>query len=299
MPPGGRFDHGHASHHPHEAGEVVLVDRRHFEIDEAIRLRRGDSALRALDDRVKPFVDGVADPLRESHGSVLRLEDQPDRAVGERDAAAGHAGPELGHRVERALRHRIDEQRPLGDAEHMAIANLVAEHGHLRKPGLHQPAAIEARGVVVGGHLDIHVEPIPLPDARRQIGMHPDERRRLRSEEFVGLHHAAGLHVGHQLLTLKPRRRIAAAVRQAGNERGPLDALRVETPRCGVVSHELGVGFEGHESRHFRALAANRGAGAARRDHAGRGGDTQNGERRAHRRPCLGGCAGCGKRRGG
>ena len=265
MPSGGRLHHGHGADHADVAVEIPLVDRRHLEFDEAVGLRRGDAAFAPLDHGMETLVDGVAKPLGERDGPVFRGEDQADRPRGERDTAARHPGAELRLRVERAHRDGIDEQRAFRHAEHVAVAHAVAQHRHLGEPCLHQPAVGDARGVVVRRHFHVDVETIPLLHTGGQVGMHPDERRRRRGKQLVGLDDAARLHVGHQRLALQARRRIAAGAREPGDERRPLDPLRRRAPGRGVIADVLGVGLEVDERLDLGALAADRRSRAAGR----------------------------------
>ena len=93
--------------------------------------------------------------------------DETEVAVGERDAAPWHAAADLRLGVERASGDRVDEQRPARHAEFVAFADRVTDHGHLRKPRLHQPAVGEARRVVVGRNLNVDVEAVSLADTGR------------------------------------------------------------------------------------------------------------------------------------
>ena len=91
---------------------------------------------------------------------------------------------------------------------------------------------------------------------------------------------AAGLHVGHQLLTLQTGRWIAAAAGQAGDECRPLDPLWIQPPRSGVVAHEFRVCLERDERGDLGALAADRRSGAAGRQYTG--GREQTGQTAGH-----------------
>ena len=145
----------------------------------------------------------------------------------------------------------------------MAIPNPTAEHDHLGEPCLHQPAAVEAGGVAVGGHLDRHVEAITLPDTGRQVAMHPDQRRGRRGKQRVGLNHTPRLHVGQQGLPPGIGRRITAGAGEARDEGRPFDALRIHAPGNGVVADEPGLGLDIEERLDLGALAADGRAGAA------------------------------------
>ena len=196
---------------------------------------------------------------------MLRRDDQSDRPRGERDCPAGNAGAKLRDRIEGAGRNRIDEQRPLGDAEHVTVADAIPEHGHLREPRLHQPAAGDARGVVVGRDLDVDVEAVALADAGSQIAVHPDKRSGRRGQQLVGLDDAAGLHVGHQRLSLRTGWRVATGAGKSGDEGRPFDPLRGRAPGIGVVADELRVGLEVDQRLDLGALTADRRTRAANR----------------------------------
>ena len=257
------LDHRNRPDDADVAGEIVLVGRRDIEVEKALRLRGCHTALGALDDRVKAAVDRVTDALREGDRAVFRGNDQADLPRGPGDTAAGDAGADLRLRVEGAPGDRIDQERPFGVTEDMAVTDPLAEDRHLRQTGRHQPAAAEARRVVVGGDLDHDVEPIPLADAGRQVAMDPHKRGRGGGEELVRLGHSAGLHVGHEESPLGARRRIAPRPRKAGHERRPFDAQRMGAPGGRIVADESDVGFHPDQSRHLGALAADRGSGAA------------------------------------
>ena len=224
---------------------------------------------------MKAAVDRVADPLRHRHRAVLGGQEQADRPAHERHAAGGDPGADPGHRVERAVGHRIDQQRALDDTLHASLAHPVAEHGHFGEPRLHQPAAGEAGGVGLGRCLHEDVEPVSLADARRQGGLHPDERRLRRGEERVGIDDAALLHVGEEHRPLRPGRRVAARVGQSGDQRGPLDPLRAESRGDRVVADEFGVGLEAGEGLDLGALTADGRARTTRRGHEERQADEE------------------------
>ena len=55
-----------------------------------------------------------------------------------------------------------------GDAQHVALANLVAEHGHFGQPRREQPAVAEAGGFAAAGNANFDVELIAFLNARTQ-----------------------------------------------------------------------------------------------------------------------------------
>ena len=72
---------------------------------------------------------------------------------------------------------RIDQHRPFGHAQHVAFANLFAEHGHFGEPRGEQPAVADARGFALAGNADFDVEPIAFLDAGPQERPHQHHRR--------------------------------------------------------------------------------------------------------------------------
>ncbi|MCX7431579.1 MAG: hypothetical protein NTY17_11360 [Planctomycetia bacterium] len=120
-------------------------------------------------------IDAIADPLRETDGAVFRGEDQADWPRLQCHAATGHLGAEFRHRIERAGRHGVDEQRALGNTQGVTVADAAAEHGHLSQSGLHQPAAGEAGCFGVCGNLDINVDAVSAANACRQVAACPDQ----------------------------------------------------------------------------------------------------------------------------
>jgi hypothetical protein len=69
------------------------IRRGDLEIDESLRLRRGNATLRPLDDGVEAAVDRVADALRKGDRAVFGMDDETDRTGCQRHAAAGYASP--------------------------------------------------------------------------------------------------------------------------------------------------------------------------------------------------------------
>ena len=99
---------------------------------------------------------------------MLVADHQAQRARLERDAAAEHAAVRDERRIFLGIGRRIDEHGAFGVAEHAALANLLAEHGHFGEPRREQPAAAEAGGFAAAGDADFDVEAIAFLDARPQ-----------------------------------------------------------------------------------------------------------------------------------
>ena len=173
VPSARRLDHRDVLDHADVAAEIVTINGGHLECDVAVRLGIRDAPLDPLDHGVKAAVDPVAQPLRHCKGAMVGGEDESHVTIPKGDAPTQHAGADLRLGVERATRHGVDEQRPRADTEFVSVADRVADDRHLRQPRLHQPAAGEAHGVVVGWHFHVDIEAVALADASRQVAVHP------------------------------------------------------------------------------------------------------------------------------
>ena len=96
---------------------------------------------------------------------MLWGENQSNRARSERDTATGNLGPQFRDRIERAGGDRIDQQWPLGHAQHVAVSYPIAQNSHFRESRFHQPATGEARCLVIDWNLNVNVKAVALTHA--------------------------------------------------------------------------------------------------------------------------------------
>ena len=165
---------------------------------------------------------------------------------------------------------RIDEHRTFGNAQHMAFANRLTEHGHFGQPRLEQPAVADALGFALARNAHFHIEPIAFLNARPQERAGQHHRSRARGEHFVRIRDVAALHFIEQCGALRRRRRIGTGAAQSRDERNRFDLHIVHAVRMRVLRDVLHVRHQRHIDARFGTLRPqNRSAASA--EHNGGG----------------------------
>src|SRR6185437_9463336 len=223
----------------------------------------GHALLDAGRKAVEARIDGIAQLIAGHHVLKAVSEDQAQFSRLAAYAAAQDSAPQQLHAVGVAVGGRVDQNRPFGQRQAAALADLSFEHGHVLQAALQQPAAAKAGGVALGQGPDFDIEMVALLNARPQVGPHQHDFGVWRTEDLLRVLHPALLHLVEQQRLLRRGLRIAARALQPGNQADRFDLIRVEADRHSDVADQLGVGA-GHvlfgalraENRRRRAAGA-------------------------------------------
>ena len=212
---------GDVSYHLQIAGIVLFVSRGNLQHDLLIclgfRERLAESVFVIGE---IPRADAVGDAFRISEAAEIVAEKNRQIAFRQRHAAAEHAAPAKHARQRRLVAFAGGHQnRAFGLGEDVAFHQTPSGNDLLfREIGLHQPAAVEARGFAFARHADLDVKLVLFADQGRQISPDNHEGRVGRGENLVGVSDVSAFHFIEHHLAVMRGRGIAAGAVQSGDQ---------------------------------------------------------------------------------